>query len=64
MSILAILSWELVRTTGHGHGIAYGTARARSHQASLFPDDAVSSTYAVSDTQFAMDEWLPGHPIP
>lgn len=29
----------------------------------LFPDDAVARTYAVSDTQFAMDEWLPGHPI-
>lgn len=29
----------------------------------LFPDDAVSSTYAVANTQFAMDEWLPGHPI-
>lgn len=30
----------------------------------LFPDDAASDTYAVTDTQFATDEWLPGHPIP
>jgi len=29
----------------------------------LFPDDEQSS-YAVVDTQFGMDEWLPSHPIP
>jgi hypothetical protein len=28
----------------------------------LFPEDA-SGTYAVVDTQFATDEWLPGQPI-
>jgi len=30
----------------------------------LFPDDGESNAYAVVDTQFAMDEWLPGRPIP
>ncbi len=29
----------------------------------LFPDEA-SESYAVADTQFAVDEWLPGQPIP
>lgn len=29
----------------------------------LFPDSAESHTYAVCDTQFAMDEWLSGRPI-
>ncbi|MFC7137637.1 hypothetical protein [Halobaculum litoreum] len=31
-------------------------------KARLFPDDE-PETYAVCDTQFAMDEWLPGRPI-
>jgi len=30
----------------------------------LFPADDEPDTYAVVDTQFAMDEWLPDHPIP
>lgn len=30
----------------------------------LFPDDETSNTYAVVDTQFAQDEWLPNQPIP
>lgn len=30
----------------------------------LFPDDDGSDAYAVVDTQFAMDEWLPDQPIP
>ncbi len=30
----------------------------------LFPDAAASNTYAVVDTQFAMDEWLSGRQIP
>ncbi len=29
----------------------------------LFPDADESNAYAVCDTQFAIDEWLPGHPI-
>jgi hypothetical protein len=28
----------------------------------LFPDDG-KSAYAVADTQFARDEWLPGRPV-
>lgn len=30
----------------------------------LFPDDHEPNTYAVCDTQFAMEEWLPGQQIP
>jgi hypothetical protein len=30
----------------------------------LFPDTDDSDAYAVADTQFAMDEWLAGEPIP
>ena len=30
----------------------------------LFPDDDDPHAYAVADTQFARDEWLPGTPIP
>lgn len=30
----------------------------------LFPADAEPNTYAVTDTQFATDEWLHGQPIP
>ena len=30
----------------------------------LFPDESDPHAYAVVDTQFAMDEWLPGEPIP
>ncbi|MEA5386283.1 hypothetical protein VB779_03645 [Haloarculaceae archaeon H-GB11] len=30
----------------------------------LFPDADDDRSYAVADTQFAMDEWLPGRPIP
>lgn len=30
----------------------------------LFPDADAPNTYAVCDTQFSMDEWLPGQPIP
>ncbi|MFA9518270.1 hypothetical protein ACERIT_13820 [Halopenitus sp. H-Gu1] len=29
----------------------------------LFPEDADSNAYAVVDTQFAMDDWLPDQPI-
>jgi len=29
----------------------------------LFPDDDSTESYAVVDTQFAVDEWLPGQPI-
>ncbi len=29
----------------------------------LFRDPIESNTYAVCDTQFAMDEWLSGRPI-
>ncbi|WP_224267786.1 hypothetical protein [Haloprofundus salinisoli] len=29
----------------------------------LFPDPTQPDTYSVVDTQFAMDEWLPGQPI-
>jgi len=30
----------------------------------LFPDDDASEAYAVVDTQFAMDEWLPDRSVP
>jgi hypothetical protein len=30
----------------------------------LFPDADGTGAYAVTDTQFATDEWLPGEPIP
>ncbi|ATW87242.1 hypothetical protein halTADL_0428 [Halohasta litchfieldiae] len=30
----------------------------------LFPDDEAENAYAVVDTQFAQDEWLPNRPIP
>jgi hypothetical protein len=30
----------------------------------LFADEGDPETYAVVDTQFAIDEWLPGQPIP
>lgn len=30
----------------------------------LFPDPDESGTYAVSDTQFSVDEWLPGQSVP
>jgi hypothetical protein len=30
----------------------------------LFPDDEEPNSYAVVDTQFGMDEWLHGQPIP
>ena len=30
----------------------------------LFPADESAESYAVVDTQFATDEWLPGQPIP
>ena len=30
----------------------------------LFPETDESDAYAVADTQFATDEWLPGQPIP
>jgi hypothetical protein len=29
----------------------------------LFPDPEAENTYAVVDTQFAVDEWLAGEPI-
>ncbi len=29
----------------------------------LFPDDEETNAYAVTDTQFAKEEWLPGQPI-
>lgn len=30
----------------------------------LFPDADEPNTYSVVDTQFAMEEWLPGQPVP
>lgn len=30
----------------------------------LFPADRPGRSYAVTDTQFAADEWLPGRPVP
>ena len=30
----------------------------------LFPAEDSAESYAVVDTQFATDEWLPGQPIP
>jgi len=30
----------------------------------LFPATSETETYAVADTQFAMDEWLAGQSIP
>lgn len=29
----------------------------------LFPEDGADEAYAVVDTQFAMDEWIPGEPV-